>query len=132
MGVAEGMFIEDAIAKYGQKNYKNQGEGMQHMVQRLLDEWETIWEDSNSKNQLNVLLCTHGGVVTNLSNHLFSDFGYKLGDGLTVDDLKFPFNTSVTVIDVSKEDLKDGCIVLFGSTIHLGAEGMKVTDQRIV
>ncbi|GME73213.1 unnamed protein product [Ambrosiozyma monospora] len=132
MGPVEGMYIKDAIAKYGEKNYKDLGETKTHMIERVSSEWETIWKDSISQNQKNVLLCTHGGVITNLSNYLFSDVGYKLGDGLTGDDLRFPFNTSVTVVDVNKEDLKDGCIAVFGSTLHLGAERLKVADQRIV
>ncbi|GMF06396.1 unnamed protein product [Ambrosiozyma monospora] len=126
MGPAEGMYMKDAKVKYGEKNFKNQGETKEHMLQRVYAEWETILKDSVSKNQKNVLLCTHGGVVGNLSNYLVSDVGYKLGNGLTVDDLKFPFSTSLSIVDVSKEDLKDGCIVMFGSTSHLGAERLRV------
>ncbi|QPG76033.1 hypothetical protein FOA43_003419 [Brettanomyces nanus] len=130
MGDVEGMYIKDAREKYGSK-FKDRGETKGNMIGRLNKEWEQILEDSVKNGYKNVLLCAHGGVITNFFNYLYQEEHYKLGEGLGSDDLKVPYNTSLTIVDLKRDDLKDGTIRIWANTDHLG--GVKnVADQQLV
>lgn len=127
MGKAEGLYITDAISKFGH-DFRNLGEPEEVLVGRIYAFWELVLDESVEKNYSNCVLVTHGGVLTALANYLHSRH-YALSPELTVEKLRVPFNTSVTVVDFNKET-KEGIIQLFGETAHLG-EQKEVTDQRL-
>ncbi|KAL1574998.1 hypothetical protein MG5_00041 [Candida albicans P57072] len=124
MGKVEGMYLKDALEKYG-PGFRNLGEKEDALCKRVEKEWNEIIE----QNYHNVLICTHGGVITRFINYLHKDLGYKLNNKLTPDNLKVPFNTSVSVIDVEK-NTKRGVIQAFGNTLHLGGN-FEVKDQLL-
>ncbi|CDK28612.1 unnamed protein product [Kuraishia capsulata CBS 1993] len=128
MGEVEGMYLKDALEKYGPA-FRSLGETRKELLTRLWKEWDEIVDYGVENDYTNVLICTHGGVITNFINHLYSDLKYGLSDSITEDDLKVPFNTSVTVVDVEKSS-KKGIIQSFGDTSHLGAQ-LKVKDQQL-
>lgn len=117
MGAVEGMYYPDAVAKYG-TDFRNFGEKEDAFRERLEGEWMRVTKRALTAGHKNMVVCTHGGVLTALSNHLHS-LGYKLAPGLKKESLRVPFNTSVTVIDVCSDG---GVIVKFGSTDHLGGD----------
>ncbi|CAK7901715.1 broad-specificity phosphatase YOR283W [[Candida] anglica] len=127
MGPVEGMYIQDAIAKYSE-NFRNLGEKEEQLVERVGRQWDDIIDESIEKGYQNYGFCTHGGVITTFTNYLHRS-GYTLSTNLTADKLKVPFNTSVTVIDIDKES-RAGHIQLFGDTAHLGAQ-LEVKDQNV-
>lgn len=129
MGIAEGMRLSDALkmAETTGKDYKEYGESRSELVARLYREWDYIIDEGTSHQ--NFLICTHGGVITNFLNHLYSDLHYELSENVTPDSLKVPFNTSITVVDVNKLS-KQGIIQCFGDTAHLGRQ-LDVKDQLL-
>lgn len=129
MGPVEGMFLKDALAKYG-PDFKSLGETRDELLDRIYNKWDEVIDLSITNNYKNVIIVTHGGVITNFVNHLYSDSNYKLSDLITLESLKVPFNTSVTIVDINKEDKTDGTIVLFGDTSHLGKQ-LFVKDQLL-
>ena len=128
MGEVEGMYLKDALEKYG-VGFRNLGEKRVDLLDRLWGEWDNIIDNAISKDYKNILICTHGGVITNFINHLYSDNHYKLNPKIKAENLKVPFNTSVTVVDINKVD-KTGTIQLFGDTQHLG-EQLQVKEQLL-
>ncbi|KAG2731891.1 hypothetical protein G9P44_005478 [Scheffersomyces stipitis] len=126
MGVVQGMYLKDALAKYGE-NFRNMGETKVQLLRRIDEEWQHVIK--SNRNSKNVLLCTHGGVITGFTNYLYKDKKYQLSKFLEPHDLKVPFNTSVTVIDINK-DTSHGTIQTFGNTSHLGGQ-FEVKDQRL-
>ncbi|KAH3668795.1 hypothetical protein OGAPHI_002550 [Ogataea philodendri] len=128
MGPVEGMPLAEAKEKYGAK-FKELGETRAELLDRLDAEWDQIINDADTNKHLNVLVCTHGGVITNFSSHLHQHHKYELGAGLSADDLKVPFNTSVTVVEVEKKS-KKGQILQFGTVHHLHGHLEKV-DQEL-
>lgn len=116
MGPAEGMLLTDAIEKFG-PDFRNLGETSDKLVKRIESEWNSVVKaNSNSKN---VVICTHGGVITGFTNYLYSGKLFDLANALSPSDLKVPFNTSIAVIDIIKGTDK-GIIQIFGNTNHLG------------
>lgn len=127
MGQVEGMHIADAIKKFGH-DFRNLGEKEEDFVGKIYKFWELVLDESIEKNYSNCVLVTHGGVLTAFANYLHRN-GYDLSPDLTAENLRVPFNTSVTVVDFNKET-KQGTIQLFGETAHLGEQKV-VTDQLL-
>lgn len=127
MGEVEGMYLQDAIDKFG-ANFRDLGEGPIAFEKRVSQEWDQICQDH--KDSKNILVCTHGGTITMWVNKLYKDRGYKLDDPLSPDQLRVPFNTSVLIIDIDIRNEADSIIRSFGSTQHLGAQ-FEVLDQRL-
>lgn len=125
MGEVQGMYLKDAREKYGD-NFRNMGEQPEQFISRVEQEWNLILKQQQC---LNVAVCTHGGVITTFVNYLHDKKGYSLGEGLTREKLKVPYNTSVTVIDINK-GTKNGKIQIFGNTDHLGAQ-FEVKEQAL-
>lgn len=128
MGVVQGMYIKDALAEYGE-NFKDLGEKKASMLERLNEEFELVIKQGITDGDKNVMLCTHGGVLTTFFNHLYEDKHYKLSSHLTPAKLKVPYNTSVSVIDIDKSS-GEGTIRDFGNTRHLGAD-LEVSNQML-
>lgn len=129
MGDVEGMKIADARAKYGDE-FRNRGERKDEMIARIYKCWLECLETCAREGDKNVLLCTHGGVIRNFINYLYHEKGYHLGPGMTAADLRVPYNTSVTVLDIKRADIHDGTIERFGCTEHLG-EQKEVGDKDL-
>lgn len=127
MGPAEGMYLQDAIDKFG-VNFRNLGETNQDLVKRVELEWKKIIK--MNQNSLNIVLCSHGGAITSFINSLYRDHNFHLHENLSPNDLKIPFNTSIAVIDVLKET-SHGTIQAFGNTSHLGGH-YEVELQNLV
>lgn len=128
MGPVEGMHIQDAIDKYG-PNFKNIGEQASELHERLNLEWDLLLKNATAEDYKNIVVCTHGGVITGFTNHLYDSKNYLLAEGMTKSNLKVPYNTSVTVIDVEKKTGK-GIIQKFGLTEHLGGQ-FEVQNQLL-
>lgn len=121
MGLAEGMSLKDALAKWGpDPEFRELAEKNDVLVQRLQTAWDQVVKESIANNHHNVCVCTHGGVLTAFSRHLHRQ-GFALADGLVEHELLGPFNTSITVVDVNKAT-KKGVIQVFGHTDHLGGD----------
>lgn len=128
MGPVQGMFIGDAKEKYG-TNFKQMGEQEVDFLRRVEEEWNLLLKKAATDDYGNILLCTHGGVITSFTNYLYNIRAYGLGEGLKPESLRVPFNTSITVIDVNKETGK-GIIQKFGVTEHLGGQ-FEVKNQDL-
>ncbi|KAG7728926.1 hypothetical protein KL948_003963 [Ogataea haglerorum] len=128
MGPVEGMPLSEAKEKYGAQ-FKEMGETRIELLTRLQDEWTRIIDEATANNYSSVLICTHGGVITNFTNHLYKAYEYTLAPGLQEEDLKVPSNTSVTIIDVDKAT-RNGTIVKFGSAEHLHGH-VETVDQDL-
>lgn len=128
MGVVQGMPLLEALAQFG-PDFKNLGEKSDALLARVADEWDLLFKKSITEGHLNTIVCTHGGVITGFINHLHSSKGYILAEGLTKADLKVPYNTSVSVIDLDKTSGK-GIIRKFGNTEHLGGH-FEVKNQLL-
>ncbi|EGW34648.1 uncharacterized protein SPAPADRAFT_130940 [Spathaspora passalidarum NRRL Y-27907] len=124
MGHCEGMYLKDALAQFGPA-FRNLGEKEEELCARVETEWNTI----SKLNHKNVLVCTHGGVITRFTNFLYTNMQYELDESITPHDLKVPFNTSITVIDINKKT-NTGKIQQFGNTVHLGGN-FEVKDQLL-
>lgn len=129
MGDVEGMKIGEAKAKYGD-GFRNRGEKKEDMIARIYKRWLECLAMCAQEGYRNVLLCTHGGVVRNFVNYLYHEQGYQLGPGMMAADLRVPYNTSVTVLDVKRADICAGTIERFGCTEHLG-EQKEVGDKDL-
>lgn len=130
MGDVEGMLIADARAKYG-AGFKDRGETKQQLLARLDEEWLKLLEHCKDNGYKNVLMCAHGGVITNFFQHLYSAKKYKLANDIKPQDLEAPYNTSLSICDVDSSDFTDGTIQMWGSTTHLGRQ-MKAGDKQLV
>lgn len=133
MGQVEGMKLEEARNKFGNDFRNKFGESKDEMIERIYPCWVTCLEECAKNGDKNVLLCTHGGVINNFVNYLYNEKGFKLSEssGLTRDDLRVPYNTSVSVVDVYKNNVEiNGVIELFGCTLHLG-EQREVLDKDL-
>ncbi|CAG90412.2 DEHA2G09130p [Debaryomyces hansenii CBS767] len=128
MGAVQGMYLKDALAKYGE-NFRNMGESKEDFLVRVDSEWDRIVKLSETKKYSNYGICTHGGVITAFINYLYDIKKYNLSSSLKPEDLKVPFNTSVSVIDINKQDGR-GIIQIFGNTDHLGAQ-LEVKEQLL-
>ncbi|CUM49844.1 uncharacterized protein AC631_04987 [Debaryomyces fabryi] len=128
MGIVQGMYLKDALAKYGE-NFRNMGESKEDLLMRVDGEWNRIVKLSETKGYSNYGICTHGGVITAFINYLYDIKEYGLSTSLRPKDLKVPFNTSVSVIDINKQDGR-GTIHIFGNTDHLGAQ-LEVKEQLL-
>ncbi|GEQ66841.1 hypothetical protein JCM33374_g504 [Metschnikowia sp. JCM 33374] len=128
MGKVQGMALKDALDVYGE-GFRNLGEKEQMLIERVSEVYDSALKRAASNDYKNILLCTHGGVITAFTNHLHKGRKYSLGAGLTANDLRVPFNTSVTAIDVDKET-GAGTIVNFGVTEHLGGN-FQVKNQLL-
>lgn len=124
MGVVEGMYLDDALAQYGH-GFRELGEGEGQLVARVAREWDAVLK----LGYANVVVCTHGGVITRFVKHLYEERGYGLHESLTREDLKVPFNTSITVVDYDWEK-GVGKIQCFGNTAHLGGN-FEVKEQLL-
>ncbi|CAK9438713.1 uncharacterized protein LODBEIA_P29370 [Lodderomyces beijingensis] len=125
MGKVQGMYLKDALEQYGPQ-FRNYGEKEESLCRRVSLELKEIVEDANHEN---VIMCTHGGVITRFFNYLHSELGYELNEGLSAKDLRVPFNTSISIFDVDRSTGK-GVIQSFGNTAHLGGD-FKVDDQLL-
>ncbi|KAG7909866.1 hypothetical protein KL906_001771 [Ogataea polymorpha] len=128
MGPVEGMPLSEAKEKYGAQ-FKEMGETKVELLTRLQNEWSRIIDEAAANGYTNVLICTHGGVITIFTNHLYKSYAFKLASGLQEEDLNVPSNTSVTIIDVDKATGK-GTIVKFGSAEHLHGH-VETVDQDL-
>lgn len=126
MGKVQGMKLQEARDTYGEK-YRSFGESRPELVARVSLEWDALVASCGKDS--NYLLCTHGGVIRGLIDHLYRERRYGLGQLMTEDALKVPFNTSVAVIDVEKTT-GAGIIQSFGFTGHLGGH-FEVLDQGL-
>lgn len=125
MGECQGMFLLDALEKYGTA-FRNLGEEKATFIGRVESEWvKFIQANPQLKN---IAICTHGGVVTGFLNHLYQQ-GFTLSELLRVENLKVPFNTSVAVVDINRAT-GQGIIQTFGNTDHLGGQ-YEVKDQLL-
>jgi probable phosphoglycerate mutase len=111
MGDVEGLPLKEAKERYGPA-FRNRGEQAPQMVDRIMEAWENLVVGPGN---LNVAVCTHGGVIRALVRELDPD---GVGKG------QAPFNTSITVIDVplNINDKNSIRVVGFGSTAHLGSQ----------
>ncbi|EMG45981.1 hypothetical protein SBY92_005492 [Candida maltosa Xu316] len=125
MGKVEGMYLKDALEIYG-PGFRNLGEKEEDLCKRVAKEWTELIDNEEHSN---VILCTHGGVITRFTNYLYQTLGYSLNSKLRPEDLKVPFNTSITVVDVNKKT-KEGTIQDFGNTLHLGGQ-FEVKEQML-
>lgn len=118
MGEVEGMYIEDARAKFG-PDFHNRGETKDEMLARVIHVWNNhVVVPGEAKN---VLVCTHGGVIRNLMGWL--DPSHEGS----------PYNTSISVVDVSvsRDSLQQEVAIRgFGSTVHLGEERTVALEDR--
>lgn len=128
MGPVQGMFIGDAKEKYGAQ-FKSMGEQEEDLLSRVESEWELLVKKATADGHLNTLFCTHGGVITSFTNYLHDVKKYKLGEGLSAENLRVPFNTSITVVDIIKRT-GEGTIQKFGVTEHLGGH-FEVKNQDL-
>lgn len=128
MGPVQGMLVADAIAQYG-TDFRNFGEKEEMLLSRVAEEWDLAIKTAVTEGYKNTLLCTHGGVLTAFSNYLFAVRGYDLAEGMTKADLRVPYNTSVTVVDIDKST-GSGKIQKFGVTEHLGGD-FRVSNQLL-
>lgn len=127
MGKAQGLPLSEALEKYG-VNFRNLGESESELIARASAAYDGLLKQAHMVGHRNVLMCTHGGWITTFVNHLHAWRHYALAEGLTKQDLRVPFNTSVTVIDVDRSG--QGTIQKFGVTEHLGAN-LTVQDQLL-
>lgn len=128
MGKVQGMPLQEALEQYG-VDFRNFGEKKEELILRVTEVWNNAIKASKVGNHRNVVLCTHGGVIGAFINHLHDDLQYKLGPGLTKEDLRVPYNTSITVVDIDKNTGK-GTIQKFGVTEHLGGD-FRVVNQLL-
>ncbi|OBA22267.1 phosphoglycerate mutase-like protein [Metschnikowia bicuspidata var. bicuspidata NRRL YB-4993] len=128
MGKVQGMPLIDALQTYGE-NFRSLGEQESALIERVSEVYDSALKRAASNKHKNILLCTHGGVITVFTNHLHRDRKYCLGEGITADDLRVPYNTSITVIDVEKAT-GSGTIVNCGVTEHLGGD-FRVKNQLL-
>lgn len=124
MGKVQGMYLKDALETYG-PGFRNLGEKEGDLCIRVEKEWNNLVDQDYN----NVIFCTHGGVITRFTKYLNETLGYSLSNKLTPADLKVPFNTSITVVDVNKKT-KSGIIQDFGNTLHLGGQ-FEVKEQML-
>lgn len=117
MGEVEGMPMLEAINKFG-FYFDGVGEKREDMVARVDSEWNKVINEAKENDYLNVVCCTHGGVITAFTNHLCDNRGYVTGNSLLRASLKVPVNVSVTVIDYNKST-DEGVIEVFGNDRHL-------------
>lgn len=128
MGVVQGMYLRDALSKYGDL-FRNMGEKLELLIERVETEFNEVVKEGIAEDSLNVGICTHGGVLINFFNYLYDKKGYKLHRNLTKDNLKVPWNTSVSVIDIDKTT-GEGTIQTFGNSKHLGGQ-YEVKEQLL-
>ncbi|RCK60384.1 hypothetical protein Cantr_08742 [Candida viswanathii] len=124
MGKVQGMYLKDALETYGPE-FRNLGEKESELCARVEKEWKGLVDQDYN----NVIFCTHGGVITRFTRYLHETMGYSLNNKLTPGDLRVPFNTSITVVDVNKKT-KEGVIQDFGNTLHLGGQ-YEVKEQML-
>lgn len=128
MGDLQGMRLVDVLEKYG-PNFRSVGEHESILIERVSLVYDAQLKRAQLHGHKNVLLCTHGGVIVAFTNHLYKDRNYALGEGVAAEDLRVPFNTSVTVLDIEKAT-GQGTIVKFGNTEHLGGD-FSVKNQAL-
>ncbi|KAM9936307.1 hypothetical protein OXX80_004138 [Metschnikowia pulcherrima] len=128
MGKVQGMALAEALSTYGE-SFRNLGEKESALIERVSEVYDSALKRATINCHKNVLLCTHGGVITAFTNHLHRDRKYDLAEGLSASDLRVPYNTSVTVIDVEKASGR-GMIVNCGVTEHLGGD-FRVRNQLL-
>lgn len=128
MGVAQGLYLKDALAKYGE-GFRNMGEKLENLIKRVEQEYSIIMKEGINSDEKNVAICTHGGVLINFFNYLYDKHNYQLHPLLTKEDLKVPWNTSVSIVDIDKTTGK-GIIQQFGNSRHLGAQ-LEVKNQLL-
>lgn len=128
MGKVQGMPLAEALRLHGE-NFRDFGEKEHELTARVGEVWDAAVKAAAAEGHTNVVLCTHGGVVTAFTNHLHAARGYRLADGLERGDLRVPYNTSVTVVDVDKAT-GAGVIQKFGVTEHLGGD-FRVKNQLL-
>lgn len=128
MGKVQGMPLQSAIEKYG-VNFRDFGENKEALITRVTEIWNIAIKIAKVNDRRNILLCTHGGVISLFINHLYDVLNYSLEDGISKEDLRVPYNTSISVIDISK-NTGEGVIRRFGVTEHLGAD-FKVVNQLL-
>lgn len=128
MGEVEGMYMKDAVEKFG-VHFDRIGEKREAMVERVEKEWDYLVKKAITDDYLNVVCCTHGGVITAFINHLHDKRGYSVANHLVKSDLKVPFNTSVTIVDIDRTT-GNGIIQDFGVTEHLGGQ-YEVQNQML-
>ncbi|OVF10010.1 putative phosphoglycerate mutase [Clavispora lusitaniae] len=122
MGPLEGLHFQVAIEKYG-PNFETMGESDGDLVARVYQSWDQTCKKVVAEKHSNILFCTHGGVVGAFIRHLYNVRGYKLADGIAPEDLRVPFNTSVTIVDLDKIS-GEGVVRVFGSTEHLSGDSV--------
>lgn len=127
MGDVQGMHVQDALDKYG-PNFKSIGEQPEQLCERVGHVWDQTFKKAVVNGHLNSVICTHGGVIRAFINHLYEDRDYGLVEGMTREDLRVPFNTSVTVVDLDKTT-GEGLIRCFGLTEHLGGHFLVANQQ---
>lgn len=128
MGVVQGMYLKDALAQYG-ADFKNLGETKDELTSRVELEFNNALKLSEHNKFKNVAICTHGGVLTAFMNYLYENKNFQLGNQLTRENLRVPFNTSISVVDYDFSS-KQGTIQTFGNTDHLGGQ-FEVKDQLL-
>lgn len=128
MGDAEGMVITDAIAKFGE-GFRNLAEPRESLLERVFTIWDGEVELSKKEGYRNIVLCTHGGVVTELLNHLYDERNFSIPEHLSKASLRVPFNTGISVIDVHKPTGM-GIIHVVGVTPHL-SQNYIMEDQEL-
>lgn len=128
MGDVQGMHVQDALDKYG-PNFKSVGELLDQLCERVSRVWDQTFKKAVADGHMNSVVCTHGGVIRAFINYLYDHRGYNLVEGMTKDDLRVPFNTSITVVDLDKTT-GEGLIRCFGLTEHLGGHFL-VSNQQL-
>lgn len=93
-------------------------------------------EENKTKTYKNYMLVTHGGSIRTLLDYFANGLHLAINEKLvTQEATKVVYNTSVTIVDFFKQDLRSegklkGIIQLVGDTKHLGKQ-LEVQDQRI-
>jgi 2,3-bisphosphoglycerate-dependent phosphoglycerate mutase len=120
MGELEGMSVAQATIKCEKegKNFHDYGEPRKQAVKRLNRAFDNIVSESLEKNYRNIMIVSHGGVVSKFIHHLVTDRGFKLSQAITLHHLRVPHNASFTKVFVDEETRK-GIVQTFGDAKHL-------------
>lgn len=120
MGDLEGMSIGDATARCEKegKTFHDYGESRKQAVSRLNQTFDAIVDESLKKHYHNIMIVSHGGVVSKFIYHLVTDRGFRLSSSVTMKHLKVPHNTSFTKVIVD-ESTRQGVVESFGDASHL-------------
>lgn len=120
MGDLEGLSVQEARSKAltENKHFHDYGESRQEAVGRLNSAFDKIVDQSLKNDYKNIVIVSHGGVISKFISHLVNDKGFKFSENVHEKDIRVPPNTSFTTVLVDKDTLT-GIIKSFGDATHL-------------